>query len=221
MLDWLPSPSWYVLLGLGLLLLANPVYAYPGGVYGTYHYEAEQIGTDDEVDVARVLSKAGNVVVCDRDRECVGEREIQDAGELTVETRPGPIVPNRYDVVLMDGQFYRTESTSEDGETTYSLEPVAPRRALEIAAVETGWLGEASAGATRAVEHRDVYTDGRIVESYRRLVVRHDGDYYTVQSRRGSSGGTVRPGGLLVRIVGFAFGSLCLVAGGWRYGRDA
>jgi hypothetical protein len=213
-LDHLPDIDWRFLALLGLVLLANPVYAYPAGVTGQFVYDAERVDISEPREPGLTLVRAGNVVQCPADRECVLEGRIRENGSVTTEDAADVGRDGRYRVVFFDEGYYAPTATSEgdlDGSVTYGHEPLSEREALARTALDTDTLGHASPTARRAVDHGTVVTDGPVPEATRNLVVRDDGNYYTVELRRYDRNGTARWDGVAARLAGFGGGALLLL----------
>jgi hypothetical protein len=185
----------FVLLLVGVALLANPLYLYPENVsYETdVTFEAQQI---DEIPQhgrlgmdLRYGSLETNIHWCPgTGRECAIAEALADGQTLTYD------IPSHHDpsdddeplhadydyVRLTDGQdsFYRPTQTVENGSVVLSLEQVDEETVMQAAAEEyhSGRpLHAAVENGTTTVVEDEVYRDGPIL-------VERNGTYYVVRA---------------------------------------
>lgn len=206
-----------LLLGVGLLL--NPLYLFPGDVHGTgsaVTYEVERI--PNETVAERVLLDAEVTLRCGTERPCLLEREIADAGRLEVNETvqrddragddPFELAWARYGLVRIDGAFYVPEVRYENETTVLSNRPVSTMDAIERVAVPSD---QASSGVREAVETGSITVyDRRIPEFERGDPIAHEGELYRVTAASYSTESNVLP----VRLVAF-LGGFVLVGLGW------
>jgi hypothetical protein len=206
-----------LLLGLGFLLLLNPIYAFPEGVATSYQYGIDEIG-DSEHDSHFAMRDAENVLVCPGVRTCFGETMIAEEGSVVVEHGAIFEYQRGYDVVSIDGEYY--EPTAEAlGDSDYRLghEELTTEDALATAALPSE---EAGSDVRRALRWGVVSSNDPVPAFEEHRIIEHDGSYYQRSSYRWSGSGSVpNYHALVARFVGFGLGTMLLVVGYRQYQR--
>lgn len=134
-------PYWpLVLVAVGVVLLLNPLYLYPGGVPAeqTYTLRAEQV--DDLGGVLRSGETGAKILHCSagagphENRNCVFESLVGPNGTLVIQNRSlsdgtadGDALRYPFDYVTFDGktEFYEPRTRTENGSVVLSLDPVS------------------------------------------------------------------------------------------------
>lgn len=200
-----------LLLGIGLLLLLNPLYAFSGGGVAptspTYQYGIEEIEGEDNVSVA--LQFAHNAHVCPGVRTCLGEEQIAEEGSITVEHASFDS-QRGFDVIWIDGQYYKpTVERDESGNHRLSHEELTLEEALSEASLSSENVdSEIRSGIRWGV----VGSNEPIPPLEKHLIIEHDGTYYQSRTAFRSSYHI-----FIVRTVGFGLGIFSIRAGYQRY----
>lgn len=201
-----------LLLVLGVGLLLNPLYLFPGDVYGTgsaVTYDVERI--PNETVAERALIDAEMTLRCGTERPCLLEREIADAGRLEATESvqrddratddPFEHAWARYSLVHIDGEFYVPAVHHENETTILSNRPVSTMEALEHVAVSSD---RTSSRVREAVETGSITVYGRRIPEFERGdPIRHEGEFYRVTGVHYSTASNVRIWRLLAFLGGF------------------
>lgn len=200
---------------IGVTLLLNPLYLYPGGGGVEHTYEVDRI--DDEAAADRALTESEDVLVCPGERACQLETSVLERGAVEAD---GQIWRHsRYVVVGLESSWYRTATEQREGTTVLALEPVDALAAVEHAAVSAT---ARSSAVAEAVDRGTVTVLDREVESFRRgEIVERSGEHYDASDVTQSS--TVlgdRELGV-ARLALFLFGGAALLVAGALLRADA
>jgi len=171
---------------LGVLLLCNGLYLYPGGVSYEQEYEvvAEPVDSTNwptgEFGITRIRDCAGGV----DSEECALIRHLVEQGEIRVE-QPGDVyaaVTNESEQLpeffYVDEQYYQRTATLEGGTLVVSMDPIDRQRVLRTAAENATAVRDAYRQAT---ENGTVWTTERLHRS--ELLVASDDEIYHVLVR--------------------------------------
>lgn len=191
---------------IGVTLLLNPLYLYPGGGGVEHTYEVDLI--DDQAAADRALNESEDVLVCPGERACRLETDVLERGGVEAD---GQIWRHsRYAVVGIDSSWYRTTTEQREGTTVLALEPVDALAAVEHAAVSATARSPAVA---EAVDGGSVTVRDREVESFRRgEIVERGGEYYAVVEHRSSGHWTADDYALpVLRLALITFGCAALL----------
>jgi hypothetical protein len=180
-----------VLLLVGIGLLLNPLYLYPGGGGQTeLTYSPQQIG--NESTALQTLGTSEEVLACPRERSCALEQEILRSGGVRVESQ---VRNHGYEVVSANGSYYLPANESVEGGVVLTLTELQPMEAVRASAVDAEQtfprFGEAvDDGSTTVLTDRE---EQLIAETG--SVLSYDGEYYRIDGYRVSShwtgGGTL------------------------------
>ncbi len=229
-----PRTRALLLFSLGIVLVLNPVYLFPGGVPGekTYTYRAEQVETHydfaDAVRPSAVLDCSGSI----HHRECVLARQVGYGGTLRVNNDTSVHLEDDerglffgYDYVRFDEGYARPNATVQNGTLVLSNEPRSQTLVLREYAVEHERLPPIG---KRAVRNGSASTTRRIrlgedvepaVAEYERLV-EYDGTFYVITRYPGEWKRPVPEWLLtLVRFLGVGGGAALAFVGGSRHAR--
>jgi len=161
----------YLLVGIGLLL--NPLYLYPAGG-GPYEmtYQVEEIET--EADAIRTLNQATVVLDCPAERPCVLEQRVLKQGPIRYDE---PVQRGQsYEVVQIDGSWYRPVNQVENDTTVLTLESIGRQTAVEHAAID---VDNASTNVATAINTGSVTVYGKRIETFERgAIVESGGRHY-------------------------------------------
>ncbi|WP_410765980.1 hypothetical protein [Haloferax sp. DFSO60] len=210
------------LLVLGVALLANPLYLYPESV----SYETEL--TYEAEETARIPKQAEtwtDIKWCygaTSTRECGVAAALTDGDSLRVpldhdRTLDEPL-PNDYDYVRIDGQYYEPVESIENSTLVIELEPVADETVRNAAAEE---YADARSFARSAIENGSATVIEDEVYDSGTLFIERGGTYYKVSpvesERRPTGWGWKEPSRLhldAMRLTAWIGGIACL----WRAG---
>jgi len=193
---WTPSErtSTVVTVGLGLLLVFNPVYLVPLGVGGpAYSYEAVPVETYDnwfslEPDGALTVGAIDGVdcYMFDGGRRCYFDQLLYEQGNQIVSERVygGYAEPDDKYVVINSTIYRRTHQRVNDSAITFGLASVPAEIALRDVSVP---VEQAPAPIRNAVETGDTTTHTEFENQF----VRADGRYYlfTIQGESDATTG--------------------------------
>lgn len=172
-----------LLLLVGVVLVANPLWTFPHAGEASFTYRAERIEYAEGY-----LRAGGNLEKLD----CYGSSSQEPGCLLWAQiAQQGPVTVNhsgidrfnygtRYVVVEEDPDgwnFYERVIERGDREVTLSLEPVAPAEILSNVSVEYDDLSEPGQEAIRT-GNVTVWSDSLPDEG---AVVQYQGDYYTIR----------------------------------------
>jgi hypothetical protein len=146
----------YVLVTIGLLLLANGLYAESLVPEGVYRLEATPVADDDGARTA-ALETAGVLVRLDGDWGDVLRTASSEDGETAAYRASEAELPPGTDALLadgvryaaVDGRLYLVTTTEDEDELTIRAARTTPARALESAATPVGALSGPTARTVR------------------------------------------------------------------------
>jgi len=188
-----------LLLVVGLLLLANPLWLFPHEGETRYTYERVDLRVENGTITYHGESILGfaeenslTAVGCqprddDQLRACAFDHYLASQAPVTVATAPAGV--SRPEFVELDGQYYRRihrpSGGDGSGSTTYDVEHVAPRRVLAESATDIP--GESVSGSDYLPLEFQIAVSGDTERSFVDLAeddlgtifVRND-EYYTV-----------------------------------------
>lgn len=229
-----PRDRALLMFGLGILLVLNPVYLFPGGIPGekTYTYRAERVDTyyefRDAVRPSAVLDCSDGI----SHRECVQARRVGYGGTVTVDNDTAVRLEDDerglffgYDYVWFDEGLARPTATVDNGTLVLSTEPRSRTAVLEEFAVE---YADLPAVGRRAVRHGSASTTRwvRLGEDVEPAVPEHErfvernGSFYAITRDPGERWQPV-PGWVLtlVRFGGVGGGVALAFVGAGRHAR--
>ena len=200
-----------ILIVVGIVLLANPLYLYPDGGGTERTYEVTTL-TDESV-AEDVLLDSDRVLRCPGERACVLEERILEEG--TVESEYVVERNLRYDIVghvtAGESTWYVPEENATDDGTILTLREVSATEAVEYTAVS---LSDPSPEVREGVETGSVTVHGEPVETFEdRRIIEYHGEQYAAVGTRSSTHWTEDGGLLHARLILFASGLVMTVAG--------
>lgn len=219
-----PRDRALLLFGLGLLLVLNPVYLYPGGVpyEKTYTYRAERVESlemamgYDAIHHSRVLDCTHGI----HHRACVQAHQVGYDGTWRVDNET-PVhledddhgLYTDYEYVMLPGGVARPNATADNGSVVLSLEASNETDVMARYAADYEDLPEVGKQAVRdgsATTTRRFYrpdTPEPVVSEHRRFVD-DGGTFYVLRRAPGEESPVIPPWLLsLLRIAGVLGGA--------------
>lgn len=219
-----PARTSLLLAFLGVLLLANGAYLFPGNV----SYEEEYRATAEKADwptgefgatsAHEAWRKPVEEWAVDRSLADGGEIRVDDVGNLSDELAAEEDLPKDY--VLFEDGYYRRTASMENDTLVVAMEQVPREHVLRSASRNAS---EVEPVVRRAIENGTATTTEPLAD--RQLLIAHAGEHYVVRLSGPHRGDLIGLGWRdpgqdvvqLLRLLGWLSGTVLLWSAGYRY----
>ncbi len=183
--------SAYLFVGIGVVLLLNPLYVSALPVDDpTYRYAAVEVAPSDDPDVpletAEPVNRLDDDVICygEQTRACQFERDLLAGNEVEAEYVVEEAIPFGSRYAYLDGEFYERTVTERNGTLYLDLERLSAGELLVKASSPVERTSNPGL-IRRAVDRGEVTTGERLevdgVPVDAGTLVEVDGDYYVLR----------------------------------------